>query len=131
LIARPELLITTLQRKVYLMANMAITTLSNGITKVQLTGRLDVTSVAGLELKFTASLVPISARAVVDLSGIEFMGSMAVRLFISSAKALKKHNGTLVLFGASTAIQEVLDISGLGAIMPVVPDLEAAVKAAL
>ncbi len=113
------------------MANMAITTLSNGITKVQLTGRLDVTSVAGLELKFTASLVPISARAVVDLSGIEFLGSMALRLFISSAKALKKHNGTLVLFGASAAIQEVLDISGLGAIMPVVPDLEAAVKAAL
>jgi len=113
------------------MANMAITTLSNGVTNVQLTGRLDVTSVAALELTFTASLVPISARAVVDLSGVEFMGSMALRLFIACAKALAKNNGKLVLFGASAAIQEVLDIAALGAIMPVVPDLEAAIQAAL
>jgi anti-anti-sigma factor len=68
---------------------------------------------------------------VVDLSGVEFMGSMALRLFIACAKALAKNNGKLVLFGASAAIQEVLDIAALGAIMPVVPDLEAAIQAAL
>jgi anti-sigma B factor antagonist len=113
------------------MANMTIDTLDNGIIRVQITGRLDVASAEELELEFTASLVPITAHAVVDLAGVDFIGSMALRTFITCAKALARKHGKLVLFGAQPAVQQVLEIAALNAIMPIVSDLESAVSVAL
>jgi anti-anti-sigma factor len=113
------------------MTDMKITALGNGVTKVELTGRLDVRGVADVELKLTARLVPIAARAVVDMSGVGFVGSMGVGMFISCAKALAKKNGKLVLFAAQPAVQQVLEVAGLNSITPIVAYIDAALAAAL
>ena len=81
--------------------------------------------------KLTARLVPIAARAVVDMSGVGFVGSMGVGMFISCAKALAKKNGKLVLFAAQPAVQQVLEVAGLNSITPIVADIDAALAAAL
>ena len=102
----------------------------DGIVDVALIGRLDTPGVAAIELRFTATLVPRAARAVVDLSKVEFIGSMGIRMFISVARALSKKQGKLVLYGPQPPVNEVFDTVALGEIISLQPDAASAVAAA-
>ncbi len=102
----------------------------DGIVAVALVGRLDTPGAAGIELRFTASLVPRAARAVVDMSKVDFIGSMGIRLLISVARALAKKQGKLVLYGPQPLVEEVFHTVALGQIIPVRPDAASALAAA-
>ena len=110
---------------------MKVTDARDGVVEVVLIGRLDTPGVAGIELNFTAMLVPRAARAVVDLSQVEFIGSMGIRMLISVARALAKKQGKLVLYGPRPLVNEVFITTALGEIIPVQPDAATAVAAAL
>jgi anti-anti-sigma factor len=110
---------------------MKITDARDGVVDVALIGRLDTPGVAGIELNFTATLVPRAARAVIDMSQVEFIGSMGIRMLISVARALAKKQGKLVLYGPQPLVQEVFITTSLGEIIPVQPDAATAVSAAL
>jgi anti-anti-sigma factor len=109
---------------------MSVTDGAGGIVEVALAGRLDTPGVAQIELRFTAMLVPRAARAVVDLSKVDFMGSMGIRMFISVARALAKKQGKLILYAPQPLVKEVLDTVSLGEIIPVTTDLSSALAAA-
>jgi anti-sigma B factor antagonist len=103
---------------------------ADGIVDVALIGRLDTPGVAGIELRFTAMLVPRAARAVVDMSEVEFIGSMGIRMLISVARALSKKQGRLVLYGPQPLVNEVFNTVALGEIISVQPDAASALAAA-
>jgi anti-anti-sigma factor len=109
---------------------MTLTDRAGGIVEVALHGRLDTPGVAQIELRFTASLVPRAARAIVDLSKVEFIGSMGIRMFISVARALAKKQGKLILYAPQALVKEVFDTVSLGEIIPVTTDLPSALAAA-
>ncbi len=109
---------------------MTITDGAGGILEVALGGRLDTPGVAQIELRFTASLVPRAARAIVDLSKVEFIGSMGIRMFITVARALAKKQGKLILYAPQALVKEVFDTVSLGEIIPVKPDMISALTAA-
>lgn len=100
--------------------NLDITSLDGGLTCIRLTGRLDSPGVDSVETRFTAALVAVGRSAVVDLSGVSFLASMGIRMFISSARSLRMKGATVVLFGASDAVQSVLDHVALEQIIPIV-----------
>jgi anti-sigma B factor antagonist len=102
----------------------------DGIVKVGLIGRLDTPGVDAVETRLTASLVPRAARAVVDLSGVEFIGSLGLRMFITIARALTRRNGKMVLHSPQAFVAQVLETASLGDIIPVQPDAASAVAAA-
>ena len=102
----------------------------DGIVEVALAGRLDTPGVAQIELRFTATLVPRAVRAIVDMSKIEFIGSMGIRMLISVARALAKKQGKLVLYAPQALVQEVFDNVSLGEIIAVKPDILSALAAA-
>jgi anti-anti-sigma factor len=108
---------------------MRITDGSDGVVDVALIGRLDTPGVAGIELRFTAMLVPRAARAVVDLSEVEFIGSMGIRMFIAVARALSKKQGKLVLYNPRPMVEEVFNTVTLGEIISVQPDAASALAA--
>jgi len=62
----------------------------DGVVKVGLVGRLDTPGVDAVEPRFTAAVVPRGALAVVDLSGVEFIGSLGLRMLITIARALSR-----------------------------------------
>jgi stage II sporulation protein AA (anti-sigma F factor antagonist) len=109
---------------------MSVTDGAAGIVEVALHGRLDTPGVAQIELRFTAALVPRAARAIVDLSKVEFIGSMGIRMFISVARALAKKQGKLILYAPQPLVKEVLDTVSLGEIIPVKTDSSSALAAA-
>jgi len=109
---------------------MTITDGAGGIVEVVLGGRLDTPGVAQIELRFTAALVPRAARAIVDLSKVEFIGSMGIRMFITVARALAKKQGKLILYAPQPLVKEVFDVVSLGEIIPVKTDGASALAAA-
>jgi len=100
-----------------------------GVLKVALTGRLDTAGVGNIEARLTAQVVPRGVRAIVDLSQVEFVGSLAIRMFITIARALGRHGGKLVLYGARPLVAQVFETTSLNNIVPVRADAVAAVAA--
>ena len=102
----------------------------DGVVKVGLVGRLDSPGVDAVETRFTAAVCPRGARTVVDLSGVEFIGSLGLRMFITIARTLSRKNGRLILYAPQPFVAQVLETASLGDIIPVQPDAAAALAAA-
>jgi anti-anti-sigma factor len=110
--------------------DMTVKDVEPTLAEVALKGRLDSPGVDSIETRLTASLVPRGVGAIVDLSGVEFVGSMAIRMFISLARALTKKGHRLVLFAPQPLVQQVFETVALADIIPVAADRSAAVQAA-
>jgi anti-anti-sigma factor len=109
---------------------MDISVISNNQVKVTFNGRLDAPAVDRLETRFVATIVPASRRAMVDLSQVDFIGSLGVRMLISAARSAARNGGRLILFAPTEAVREVFEHVSLADIIPVV-DTEADALAAL
>jgi len=59
---------------------MEIADTADGLVNVTLVGRLDTPAVERIEPHLVASIVPRGARAIVDLSRLEFVSSMGLRV---------------------------------------------------
>ena len=95
-------------------------------THLALIGRLDIIGVGEIENKFIGYTASRKKSAVVDLSGVSFLGSMGLRVFLSAAKALALDKKKLVLFAAPPLVKDVLSSSGIDEVIPVEDTLEAA-----
>lgn len=102
--------------------HMTLESIDAGIVRVALAGRLDTPGVDAIETRLTASLVPRGDSAIVDLSAVEFAGSMAIRMFISLAKALARHGKRIALLSPQPAVAEVFDTVELGKLIPIESD---------
>lgn len=101
-------------------------TLDGGVTRVLLSGRMDILGVQAVDMKFTALTASQGGRVVVDLSGVSFLASLGMRTLISSAKALAARGGRMVLLNPQPKVLEVLQVSGLASLIPVHAELDAA-----
>jgi anti-sigma B factor antagonist len=105
---------------------MEIADTADGLLKVTLIGRLDTPAVERIEPQLAASIVPRGARAIVDLSQLEFVSSMGLRMFITIARALAANNGKLVLYSPQPWVNTIFATASLHSIIPVLRDAEAA-----
>jgi len=96
-------------------------------THLALIGRLDVIGAGEVENKFTGFVVARRKNAVIDLSGISFLGSMGIRLFISTAKALSLEDKKVILLNPKPLVKDVLEASGIAMLIEVSEDADAAV----
>ncbi len=108
--------------------DIEVTELEGNLTCIRLNGRLDSPGVDRVETRFTAALVAAGRSAVVDLSGVSFLASMGIRMLISSGRALNLKGAKMVLFGATSLVQSVLDHVALDQIIPVVATEQEAIK---
>jgi anti-anti-sigma factor len=99
-------------------------------THIALVGKLDVGGVGEIENKFIGYTAARKKSAVVDLSGVNFMGSMGLRIFLSSAKVLKRENKKLILLKPQPLVNEVLEASGISDLISVQHDEATAVAEA-
>lgn len=98
----------------------------DGLRRVTLTGRLDTPGVLGIEPRFVTSLVPGGKNAIVDITNVDFIASMGIRMFISVARNMKEHHAKLVLFGPQPRVDEILESSAFRQLVPVCKDAEEA-----
>jgi anti-sigma B factor antagonist len=105
---------------------MQIGDAGQGIVNVMLVGRLDTPGVSHVETQLTARVVPRGTRAIVDLSQVEFVGSLGIRMFITIARAAARNGGRVVLYGAQPMVAQVFETTSLNDIVPVRSDAAAA-----
>ena len=101
---------------------MEISPLGDDRVKVILKGRLDTPGVDRVETRFVAAVVPAGRHALVDLSHVDFVGSLGVRMFIAVARSLGMKKARLVLIGPQAQVREVFDHVSLSDIIPICAD---------
>jgi anti-anti-sigma factor len=109
---------------------MEIADTADGLVNVALVGRLDTPAVESITPRLTAGIVPRGARAIVDLSRLEFVGSMGLRMFITIARELAQNNGKLVLYSPQPWVNMIFTTASLHSMIDVRPDAAAAAAAA-
>jgi anti-anti-sigma factor len=88
--------------------------------KITLVGRLDSVTVGNVETPFTAAVSGAGRNVVLDLTSLEFLSSLGIRLLLSSARAVARRGGKVVLFGAQPMVREVLSAMALDEVLPLV-----------
>ena len=99
-----------------------ISELGDNLRKVTLTGRLDTPGVLGIEPRFVTGLVPEGKNAIVDISNVDFISSMGIRMFISVARNMKDKHARLALYAPQPRVDEVLDAAAFRQLVPVCKD---------
>jgi len=107
---------------------IAIEDLPRDVTKLVLSGRIDIAGAQ--EIDMPINVVAGSRRAVViDLSGVDFMASMGLRLLVVCAKSIFSKRGKVVLLSPQPPVEEVIRVSGIDTLIPIHSDEAAAIAA--
>lgn len=107
---------------------IAIHDLDGGVTKVVLSGRIDIAGAQAIDMPM--SVVAGSRRAVViDLSAVEFMASMGLRGLVVSAKSILSKRGRVVLLSPRPEVEDVIRTSGIDELIPIHQEEAAAIAA--
>ena len=107
---------------------IAIVDLPGNVTKVVLSGRIDIAGAQ--EIDMPMSIVAGSKRAVViDLSAVDFMASMGLRHLVVCAKSIASKRGKVVLLAPRPSVEEVIRVSGIDSLIPIHGDEASAVAA--
>ena len=69
---------------------LEVSSLTEGLTRIVLSGRLDTPGVDQVETQFVAAAVPPAKNVVVDLSRVTFISSMGIRMLVSVARSLQQ-----------------------------------------
>jgi anti-sigma B factor antagonist len=85
--------------------------------KVILEGRLDTTTAPQLEAELGSALSGVTALKF-DLAKLEYISSAGLRVLLSAQKTMNKQ-GTMVITGVSTEVQEIFDVTGFSDILTI------------
>ncbi len=108
--------------------NLATEEVTPGVTKINLTGRLDIAGTQAIDPHFTALLR--SQRAIiVDLAQVAFIASVGLRTLILGGRTVTAKGGRIVLYRPIPEVENVLVTSGTDTVVPIVHELDAAIRA--
>lgn len=107
---------------------IVIEDLEGGITKVVLSGRIDIAGAAQIEMPM--SIVGGSKRnVVIDLSEVNYIASLGLRSIVLCGKTILGKKGKAVLLSPTPAVEEVITTSGIDQLFKIYHDEWAAVAA--
>ena len=106
---------------------MKLETVSQGVLMAHLEGQLNMDGVNQIGDRLVMAACASGTRILVaDLSKVPNLSSMGIRLLYSCAQNLKTCGGKLYLMRPTRFVHEVLDLSGVSRVLPVVDDVEQA-----
>ena len=89
------------------------------ITILQPHGRLDATNAADMDRSVATLIKGGVTHLVLDLSGLEYVSSAGLRVFLSAAKNMKNAQGKFSLGNPTPQVRQVLEVAGFSTILPV------------
>jgi anti-anti-sigma factor len=88
---------------------------------VHLAGRLDMAGTGAVELPF-GEAVAAHGNLAVDLSRVDYISSVGLRLLMLAARALGRRGGRLVVTNPHPHAAQVLQVAGLERLVSIVPE---------
>ncbi|MFG1941385.1 STAS domain-containing protein [Nonomuraea sp. NPDC048826] len=111
-------------------APFAITSEYFGDTAViSVVGELDTTRCSRLAEALDACLAAGRVHLVIDTAELTFCDSMGLRTLIDHVERARLAGGWLRLTGARGVLRRLLDVTGVGALIPIDPDVSTALRA--
>lgn len=98
----------------------------NNIQLIKLIGRLDILGVGEIETKFAGYTAGEKTRVILDLSEVDFLASIGIRLLMLTAKSVRNRGGKIVILNPIPEVQSVLEITGIPSIIPIYHHRESA-----
>ena len=95
--------------------------LPNGIYQIALGGALDIAGAAEADLPFRSASEK-EKRLIVDLSDVDFLASIGIRVLVKSAKSVAERGGRMAVYGAQETPRKVLVSSGVERLVNLVDD---------
>jgi len=105
---------------------MQFSNLDNEIRMIKLAGKFDIVGTGEIETKFTGYCSGDKVRVIVDLSEVSFLASIGIRLLMLTAKSVNKRGGKMVILNPIPDVKNVLEVTGIPAIIPIYSSFESA-----
>lgn len=100
--------------------------LEDNIRMIKLTGQLDIMGTNAVDIKFAGYCSGEKPRVIVNLSGVNYIASIGIRLLTSNAKSIFTRGGKMVLLNPNEDVKNVLEMTGIPGIIPMYDNLESA-----
>lgn len=94
---------------------------------ISVTGEVDAHTADQVRAAIDAAITP-GARLVVDLSGVSFLDSTGLGVFVTALKHLREQDGSLELVVTSPRVMKVFQLTGLDVLIPIHEDRSAALE---
>lgn len=107
---------------------MVVEEIDGGVTNVILRGRLDTAGADSIDIKFNA-VAGAKRAVVVDLSNVNLLTSLGIRVLLLGARAVKSKGGKLVILSPDANVRAVLTTAKTDALIPIFDDRSAAIAA--
>ena len=105
--------------------------LQGEVTKINLSGRMDIEGVGQIEIKFTGMCAAPRMAIIVDMSAVPYMSSIGIRALLMNAKAVSRRGGKFVLLSPEPNVKNVLVSTGIDKLITICSELtEALTKVA-
>lgn len=98
----------------------------DGIREIKLTGTFDITGTGQIENKFSGYCAGEKPLVLVNLSEVDFLASIGIRLLVLTAKSVASRGGKMVLLAPIPEVFRVLEITGIPSIIPIYSQTESA-----
>ena len=96
---------------------------------INLPARLDAVGVADIEGKLAEAVTAHKGKVLADMSQVNFVASLALRMLLTSLKAVQPLGGDLRLSGMQPQIAEIFRKSRFDTLFTIYPDRESALAA--
>ena len=103
-------------------------TVENGILNVAIKGRLDAATASVAEGEIKKMLEGKENRLLFDLSELEYLSSVGLRVILSAAKEIRSRDGKVALAALTQYVYEIFEISGFTAMLPIKDTVEEGLK---
>jgi anti-anti-sigma factor len=110
------------------VVELVVEELPDKVTKVQLSGRMDIEGAASVDLKMNA-LAGSRPILILDMAEVSFMASMGLRTLMLCGKAMARGRRKMAICSAQPNVERVLRSAGLDEVVPIYPTFEAALVA--
>jgi anti-anti-sigma factor len=107
--------------------NLAVET-KNEFKIATINGRLDTTNAGEFEQQITALLDGGCKKLVLDCSGLNYISSSGLRIFLVIQKKMKLADGQFRLCSLQPAIKDIFDIAGFSVILSLFADKDSALN---
>ena len=101
--------------------------LKEGVYHIGVAGDVDASSSIALDEELGRA-VNDQKKIVVDLSGLEYISSAGLGVFMSYISDLESNQAKMALFGMKEKVFQVFQILGLDELLKIVPDESEAIK---
>jgi anti-sigma B factor antagonist len=98
--------------------------LDEQITHLAIIGKLDIAGLHAVDVKFHGYTAARRRPTLVDISGLEFISSLGMGMFVSCARSLQRYGAKMVLLNPQAVVEEALKAVGIDQVVPIVHSVE-------